>query len=117
MLRKRRVALGALEVTVEGFQADEPPWAYQRVALHFLVRCDGVSAGVLERVIRLSVVRYCSVVATLRGVAKIEATVELVTADGATTGRRPVRLDVVVAEPLDDPAEGETAGDPVTDEG
>ncbi len=111
MLRKRRVALGGLGVTIEGAQAADPPWQYEQVVLHFVVHCDGVTAGVLERVIRLSVVRYCSVISTLRGVAQVEATLELLTSDGATTGRHPVRLDVVVAEPLDEPPAEEPAAD------
>lgn len=102
MLRKRRVGMRALDVEVEGFQASDPPWHYERIVLHYRVTVDGVSSGVLERVIRLSVVRYCSVIATLRGVARVEATLELVGADGTTSGRQAVRLDVAVAEPLDD---------------
>jgi putative redox protein len=97
MLRKRRVALRELDVEIEGFQADEPPWHYERVVLHFRVACERLTVGVLERVIRLSVVRYCSVIATLRGVARIEATLELVDGAGSSTGRLPVRLDDPVA--------------------
>jgi putative redox protein len=103
MLRKRRVALQALHAEIEGFQADEAPWHYERVVLHFRVVCDRLTPGVLERVVRLAVVRYCGALATMRGVTKIDATMELVTGDGASSGRVPVRLDVAVAEPLDEP--------------
>ena len=41
-----------------------------------------MNVPVLARVIRLSIVRYCSVITTIAGVAAIEATVELVGADG-----------------------------------
>jgi hypothetical protein len=101
MLRKRRSSLETLAVEVEGGQADQPPWHYERIALHFAVRCDALTAAVLERVIRLAVVRYCGVLGTVRGVAKVEASFELTARDGTSTGRRAVRLDVAVAEALD----------------
>ncbi len=110
MLRKRRVALRELDTEIEGFQADEAPWQYERIVLHFRVACDRLTTGVLERVIRLAVVRYCGAIATMRAVAAIEATMELVGGEGQTTGRLPVRLDVQVAEPLDE------GGTPIADE-
>jgi hypothetical protein len=53
--------------------------------------------AVLARVIRLAVVRYCSVISTLSGVAAIEATIELVDRDGKTTGRVPIDLAIPAA--------------------
>ncbi len=94
ILRKRRAEISSLEVTVEGHQEPDPPWTYRRVVLHFRVVCDNMSVPVMARVIRLSVVRYCSVITTVAGVAAIEATVELVAADGSTTGRRPIELAI-----------------------
>jgi putative redox protein len=107
MLRKRRLNLQAVEVEVEGEQHPDPPWNYERIALHFSVRCDRLSRSILERVVRLAVVRYCGALATLRGVAAVEATMELTRPNGGSSGRLPVRLDVAVAEPLDQPAEDE----------
>jgi putative redox protein len=92
ILRKRRQSIRALDVTVEADQLPDPPWTYTRVALHFKVACDGINVPVLQRVVRLSCVRYCSVITTIRGVAAIEATVELVAADGTTSGRLSVDL-------------------------
>ncbi len=69
--------------------------------LHYRITGSRLRWAVLERVVRLACVRYCSVLATVRGVARIEATLELVEADGTTSGRLPVRLDVDIAEPLD----------------
>ena len=95
-------------MTVEGHQDAEPPWTYRRVALHFRVSGDGLSAPVLARVIRLSVARYCSVITTIAGVAAIEATVELAGADGSTMGRRMIEL-AIPASAL--PTEHAPAGD------
>jgi uncharacterized OsmC-like protein len=103
MLRKRRVELGGVEVAVEGDQADEAPWPFRRIALHFVVRCDRLTVVALERVIRLATVRYCGVLATVSGVAAIEASLELVDSVGTSSGRKPVALDVVAAEASEPP--------------
>ncbi len=94
ILRKRRSAMSSLDVTVEGEQQDDPPWTYRRVALHYRVTGDGLTFSVLARVVRLSIVRYCSVITTVAAAAAIEATVELVSADGTSTGRRHVELAI-----------------------
>jgi putative redox protein len=97
ILRKRRHDISALDVSVEGDQDDDPPWTYRRVALHFRVAGEGLQVPVLARVVRLSIVRYCSVISTLAGVAAIEATVELVAPDGSTSGRVPIELALPAA--------------------
>ncbi len=108
ILRKRRAHFDALDVVVDGEQAEEAPWAYRQVALHYRITGDGLKVAVLARVIRLSIVRYCSVIATLSGVAAISATVELVDRDGTSTGRVPIELALPAAalppdlEPLAD---------------
>jgi putative redox protein len=109
ILRKRRHDISALDVAVEGHQDDDPPWSYRRVALHFRVAGEGLKLPVLARVVRLSITRYCSVITTLAGVAAIEASVELVSADGSTTGRVPIEL-ALPAAPLP------LALEPVSDE-
>lgn len=109
ILRKRRAQISALTVTIEGHQQPDPPWAYRRVVLHFRVVADTLTVPVMARVIRLSVVRYCSVVTTMSGVAAIEATLELVASDGTSTGQRPIELAMpAVPEP--------ELGKPITDE-
>ena len=65
ILRKRRAQTESLDVTVEGTQQDDPPWTYSHVALHFRVVGEGLTFPVLARVIRLSIVRYCSVITTI----------------------------------------------------
>ena len=111
ILRKRRAQVQALDVAVDATQDDQPPWTYRAVTLHFRVVCDALTVPVMSRVIRLSMVRYCSVITTLAGVAAIAATVELVgtaATGGATTGRLPVELALpagplpTIAEPTHD---------------
>ena len=101
ILRKRRQHLLGLDVEVVAEQAPEPPWQYERITLHFRLRGERLRTRVVERVIRLSCVRYCSVLATLKGVARIAATLELIDAEGRSAGRQPVSLAVEPGEPLE----------------
>ena len=113
ILRKRREQITSLSVTVEGHQQADPPWTYQRLVLHFRVGGANVVASVLSRVVRLSMVGYCSVLATLRGVAQVEATLELVDDEGVSSGRLPIELDVQPPDLL----AALDADEPATDEG
>jgi putative redox protein len=94
ILRKRRSQIVDLSVTVEGDQQPEPPWTYTRIGLHFRVTGRSLSVPVLARVIRLSIVRYCSVLTTIAAAAAIEATVELVSGDGESSGRSMIELAI-----------------------
>lgn len=94
ILRKRRTQIESLSVSVEGEQQPDPPWTYTRVALHYRVVGDGLAFAVVARVIRLSIVRYCSVITTIAAAAAIEATLELVGVDGSSNGRKPIELAI-----------------------
>lgn len=78
ILRKGRHHATAVEVRVTGEQSADPPWAYGRIELRYLVRGRGIPHAFLERAVRLSVERYCSVIATVRGVAEVVHSVQLV---------------------------------------
>lgn len=105
ILRKKRQPLDAMDVTVESEQAPDPPWTYRHVALHFRVQGPELHLSVIQRVIRLSVVRYCSVISTIRGVAEIGATIELLGSDGTGGGRQPVDVSVAAEPATLDPSE------------
>lgn len=116
ILRKRRASVQSLEVTVEGEQQPDPPWSYTRVALHFRVECDRLTVPVLARVIRLSIVRYCSVITTVAAAAAIEATVDLIPGDGQSSGRTLIELAIpsIVVQAIDQPEVG--VEEPIADE-
>ena len=76
--RKQRQDVRGLTVHVDGEQAADAPWAYQSVVLRFSVRGRDLDAAGLQRAITLAVDRYCSVVATIRGVAQVSTEVEIV---------------------------------------
>jgi putative redox protein len=77
ILRKKRQQVSGVDVEVAGEQGREPPWPFLRVRLLYRLRGRDLSRRAAERAVRLSVERYCSVVATIRGVAEVSTDVEL----------------------------------------
>jgi len=78
ILEKKRQKVTGLEVRVHGEQDPEPPWAFHRIHVTYRVRGRGISPKAVEDAVRLSEEKYCSVSATVRGVAEITHHVELV---------------------------------------
>lgn len=68
---------GSFHVRVEGDRAADPPRRYTRVQLHYAWRGAGLSRDKLERAIRLSQEKYCSVLHTLRPDLELEWTLDL----------------------------------------
>ncbi|HHP7235020.1 MAG TPA: OsmC family protein [Desulfobacterales bacterium] len=78
ILQKKRKVLHSLEVTAEGTHDDDPPWAIRKIHLHFRLSGEGLTENAVEQAIRLSEEKYCSVAATVRGVAAITTEFEIV---------------------------------------
>ncbi|MBN1890978.1 MAG: OsmC family protein [Thermoflexales bacterium] len=78
ILQKKRQALTGLEVSVEGQQDPEPPWAFNAIHLKYVLRGKGLSEKAIQQAIDLSEEKYCSVSATLRCVAKITHSFEII---------------------------------------
>jgi len=76
--RKQRQDVTGLSISVEGEQHTEAPWAFHTVVLRFTVQGRDLDAAALRRAIDLAVDRYCSVVATIRGIATVTAEIEIV---------------------------------------
>ncbi|MBM3926780.1 MAG: hypothetical protein FJ320_12565 [SAR202 cluster bacterium] len=60
-----------MEVSVEGLQAPNPPWEFRQVRLLYTLKGRSLDQAKVQRAIHLSENKYCSVGATMRGVAKI----------------------------------------------
>jgi len=78
ILRKKRQRVSSLCVTVRGQQREDYPHAFERIAVHYEVRGHGVAETAVERAISLSEEKYCSVAATIRGVAEITTSFTIV---------------------------------------
>ena len=77
ILARQRQNLADLYVDVEGQQADKPPYAFTDIHLHYLLKGEDLDPKKVERAIRLSEGKYCSVAATIRGVATLTHSYEI----------------------------------------
>ncbi len=78
ILHKKRQAFSGLRISATGEQRADPPWAFTDIHLHYEVRGRRLNAQAVERAIDLSLNKYCSVAATIRGMAAIRTSFSLV---------------------------------------
>jgi len=71
ILQKKRQHLTGLEITVTGEQEPDPPWPYRKIHIHYEVRGKELREKAVRDAIEISEQKYCSVAATLRGIAEI----------------------------------------------
>ena len=83
ILEKKRKKLTLLEVTAIGEQDPDPPWTYRKIHVTYRLGGKGLTANAVEQAIRLSEEKYCSVAATVRGVAQITTEYEIISDDSA----------------------------------
>lgn len=79
IMEKKRKPLTMLEVTATGEQEPDPPWPYRRIHLKYRLSGTDLTGKAVEQAITLSQEKYCSVAATIRGVAEITTEYEIVT--------------------------------------
>lgn len=77
ILQKKRKTIQGLQVVAEGTRRDEHPKYFTDILLTFKLSSPDTSLSDLEKVVALSVDKYCSVAATIRGVATIRYKSEL----------------------------------------
>jgi len=78
ILRKQRQQLTGLDITCTGEQLSEPPYTFTRIHIAYILRGRNLSEKAVQRAIELSEERYCSVAATVRGVAEITSSYTIV---------------------------------------
>jgi putative redox protein len=78
ILAKKRLKLTMLDVVTTGERDPEPPWPYRRIHLKYRLAGQGLTPKAVEQAINLSQEKYCSVAATVRGVAQITTEYEII---------------------------------------
>jgi putative redox protein len=81
ILTKKRIKLNRLEISASGEQDSDPPWTFRKIQLLYSVGGKGLTVKAVEQAIQLSEEKYCSVASTLRGVAAITTSFELLPED------------------------------------
>jgi len=77
ILTKKRQPPSSLEIVTTGEHDPEPPWAYRNIKLTFRIGGKGLTEKAVQKAIQLSEQKYCSVAATVRGVAEITTEYEI----------------------------------------
>jgi putative redox protein len=70
ILRKQKQPVLRCEVEAESERDEEPPWRFRRIRVLYKI-WGGVDPAALERAIRLTEEKYCSVFVTLRDAVEI----------------------------------------------
>lgn len=78
ILRKQRQPIQSLEVEAHSEREDERPWRFRRILVVYRVRGMNVDRAAVERAVRLTEDKYCSIVATLRPAIEIVSEIELI---------------------------------------
>jgi putative redox protein len=77
ILAKKRQPLTGLEVVAAGDQDPDPPWTYRKIHLTYRLAGRNLTEKAVSQAIRLSLDKYCSVAATVRGKAEITTSYEI----------------------------------------
>jgi putative redox protein len=77
ILVKKRQNFTGLQIKVSGQQDSDPPWTFRKLHIEYIVRGKGISEKAVQQAIELSEDKYCSVAATLRGVAEITSSFQI----------------------------------------
>jgi putative redox protein len=77
ILTKKRTPITSLEIQVDGEQDPNPPWPYRKIHISYRLRGKTLTDKGVRQAIQLSEEKYCSVSATLRGVAEITTDFEI----------------------------------------
>jgi len=78
IMTKKRQPLELLEVSASAEQDADPPWTFRKIHLTYKVKGKGIQEKDIAQAIELSHTKYCSVAATIRGVAEITTSFEII---------------------------------------
>jgi putative redox protein len=78
IMKKKRKPLTNLEIIATGERDPDPPWAYRKIHLLYRVSGEKLTDKAVVQAIDLSLNKYCSVAATVRGVAEISSGYEII---------------------------------------
>lgn len=77
ILIKQREPIKNLQVNCDGIQLDKPPYNFTKIHLHYIVS-GAVEENKLEKAIKLSEEKYCSVINTIRPGVQITNDYEII---------------------------------------
>lgn len=79
IMEKARTPLETLRVEMSAERSEEHPRVFTRIHLEYIVKGKGVQPAALERAIKLSEEKYCSVSAMIHDIARISSSFRIET--------------------------------------
>jgi putative redox protein len=77
ILRKQKQDVRRIEVEAQSDQDDDPPWRFRKIRVLYRIWGAGVEKAAVERAIRLTEEKYCSIYVTLKPALEIVSEVEI----------------------------------------
>ena len=78
ILRRQRQDITGLEISVTGEQLPDAPWTWVAVNIEYIVKGRGLRESAVRRAIELSEEKYCSIGATIGGMAQISSSFTII---------------------------------------
>ncbi|MFQ6015856.1 MAG: OsmC family protein [Anaerolineae bacterium] len=78
ILSKQRQDLTGFEINITGEQDEDPPWTFRKVHIEYVLRGKDLSEKEVERAIKLSEEKYCSVGATIAATTEITSSYRII---------------------------------------
>jgi putative redox protein len=78
MLQQKRQDLLGFEINISGEQADEPPRCFTHIHIEYVAKGRGIKEKALTDAIKLSLDKYCSVSATVKGKVEISTSYQII---------------------------------------
>jgi len=78
ILEKMRQQITGIEIEVKGYQPDEYPKPYNKIEVKYIFRGKNLDPKKVEKAISLSEDKYCMVSISLKGVARINSSYEII---------------------------------------
>src|SRR4030043_1841070 len=79
ILRKQQQDVKRIEVEAHSERDEEPPWRFRKIRVLYRIWGDGVKPAAVERAIRLTEDKYCSIYVTLKSAVEIISEYEILT--------------------------------------
>lgn len=79
ILHKQKQDVRRFEVVAESERDEEPPWRFRKIRVLYRIWGSGVEKVAVERAIRLTEDKYCSIYVTLKPAVEITSAYEIIT--------------------------------------
>jgi putative redox protein len=81
ILRKQKQAITRLEVEANSEREDDAPWRFRKIRVVYRIWGENIANAAVERAIRLTEQKYCSIYVTLKNALEIESVYEIINED------------------------------------